>query len=139
MAILSFLRLEDFVEEAKTDYSHEPLRVEGVSRIVPNKPPGGDLIEWYVLVTTKIDDDIVMYSIRVGRCLAIFAKNESYHVLNVRKAEHLLKAHLTREGFEVRPGLWEPSSIMENLSDGRAGLWHFKEKMMVANVDEENG
>jgi hypothetical protein len=137
MAVLSFLRLEDFVEEVKADC---PVRVESISRTIPSKQPGGDLVEWYVLVTTKADDDIVMFSIRVGRCLSIFAKNEPHHVVNAKRAEQLIKDHLESEGLEVRPGTWEPYTVMENLSDGSAGLWHFEDKRLVSNVGtDKNG
>lgn len=141
MAILSLLKLEDFVEEIKAlDPILQPIiRIESISRTLPGKQPGGDLMEWYVLVTTKSDDDIVMFSIRVGQCLAIFAKNELGHVVNVKKAEQLIKDHLESKGFEVRPGTWEPSSVMENLSAGSAGLWHFEDKMLVSNAEDEHG
>jgi len=129
MAVLSFLTLEDFVSEVKCG----PVRVEGISRTVPSKQPGGDLVEWYVLATAKVDDDIVMFSVRVGRCLAIFIKNESHHADNVEKAEQLVKEYLQGQGLEVRPGTWEPAQVMENLSGGSAELWHFEDKVLVAN------
>ena len=131
MAILSFLQLEDFVNEIPDAHK---VRVEGINRTLPSKSPGDDLAEWYVLVTTRLDTDcIAVFSIRVGRCLAIFVENHSYIVDNAILAEKLIKEHLQAQGFDIGPGTWEPTQVMENLSNGSAGLWHFEDTRLVPN------
>lgn len=129
--IVAFFSLEDFVEEVIP--LDNLIRVESINRSLPSKGGPSPLLQWWVIITAQLTDQIAMCSLPTGSTWEIFAKDRSYHHDNAHQAATLIRQYLEAQGFAVGKGILNPGVVMDNIVRASADLWHFEDTKLVPN------
>jgi hypothetical protein len=133
--VLAFLSLEDFAEEVIP--LDNLVRVESVNRPLPAKVGPSRLLQWLVIVTARLaEGQTAVCSIQTGEAWEIFARDETYHHDNAKRAAALVRQYLEAQDFAVGKGILDPGIVMDNIVKASTDLWHFEDKKLVPNERE---
>lgn len=133
--VLAFLSLDDFAEEVIP--LDNLVQVESVTRPLPTKAGPSRLLQWLVIVTARLaEGQTAVCSIQTGEAWEIFARDETYHHDNAKRAAALVRQYLEAQDFAVGKGILDPGIVMDNIVKASTDLWHFEDKKLVPNEGE---